>query len=239
MAGQDELVIRRGVLELLLYPFELIPLLIALVGYPSILKQIHDRIQGQNRELRVNIHPVVTSVKESSPDLIEVHDPGIGWVVLEPVAEDLRVEISLLSLICGLVIKIEVVIPEGRYDNRVWELIMRHLCQLLMSLHHEVELVGVPFGQVPPLVIVHVPDQVSCDQNHIHWVLAAQILQVSEHRLKHEGRGIAEIPTERSLVITDELGQVFHVLREGRGATTLAIVHVRLGCIVPWLCMNI
>lgn len=195
MAGQDELVIRWGVLKLLLYPLELIPLLIALVGYPSILKQIHYRIQSQHRELGINIHPIVTSVKESSPNFIEVHNSGIGWVVLEPVTEDLRVEISLLSLICGLIIKVEVVIPEGWYDDRVRELIMRHLCQLLMGLHHEVKLVGVPFGQVPSLVIVHVSNHVSCDQNHIHWVLAAQILQVSEHCLKHEGRGIAEIPT--------------------------------------------
>jgi len=92
---------------------------------------------------------------------------------MKPVAEYLRVEITLLSLICGLVIKIEVVIPEGRYDDRVRELLMRHLCQLLMCLHHEGELVSVPVGQVPSLVIVHVPNQVSCDQNHIHWVLPA------------------------------------------------------------------
>ena len=226
MARQDELMIRRGVLELLLYPLELIPLLIALVGYPSILKEVHHRVQGQHRELGVNIHPVVAPIEESSPDLIEVHDPGIGWVVLEPVAEDLRVEISLLSLICRLVIKIEVVIPECRYENRVWELIMRHLCQLLMSFHHDVELVGVPVGQVPPLVIVHVPDHVSSDENHIYWVLAAEILQASEHRLKHEGRRIAEIPSKRGIVITDELGQVLHVLREGRGPTALTIVYV-------------
>jgi hypothetical protein len=44
MARQDELMIRRGVLELLLYPLELIPLLIALVGYPSILKEVHHRV---------------------------------------------------------------------------------------------------------------------------------------------------------------------------------------------------
>jgi hypothetical protein len=55
---------------------------------------------------------------------------------MEPVVEDFRVELSLLSLICRLIIKIEIVIPEGRYDDRVRELLMRHLCQLLMSLHH-------------------------------------------------------------------------------------------------------
>jgi hypothetical protein len=136
MAGQDELVIRRGLLELLLYPLKLVRLLIALVGYPSILKKVHNRVQCQHRELGVNIHPVVPTVEESFPDLIEVHDPYIGWVVVEPVAKDLRVELSLLSLICGLVIKIEVVVPEGRYNYRVWELFMRHLCQLLMCLHH-------------------------------------------------------------------------------------------------------
>jgi hypothetical protein len=70
MAGQDELVIRGGVFELFLNPFELIPLLIALVGYPSILKKVHNRVQGQHRELGVNIHPVVPSVEESPPDLI-------------------------------------------------------------------------------------------------------------------------------------------------------------------------
>jgi hypothetical protein len=159
-------------------------LLIPLVWYPAILEEVHHRVQSQYRELGVNIHPVVTSVEESSPDFIEVHDPGIGWVVLEPIAEDLRVEISLLSLICWLIIKIEVVISKGRYDDCFRELVMRHLCQLLMSLHHEVERVGVPVGQVPPLVIVPMPDQVSCDQNHINWVFAAQILQLSEPRLK-------------------------------------------------------
>lgn len=100
-------------------------------------------------------------------------------MVLEPVAEDLRVEFSLLSLICWFIIKIEIVIPEGRYEDRVRELIMRHLCQLLMCLHHQGELVGVPFRQVPPFVIVHVPNQVSCYENHIHWVLAADIPQAS------------------------------------------------------------
>jgi len=62
MAGQDELVIRRRFLELFLKPVELVQLLIALVGYPSILKKVHHRVQGQHRKLGVNIYPVVPSV---------------------------------------------------------------------------------------------------------------------------------------------------------------------------------
>lgn len=62
MAGEDELVIRRCVFKLFLYPLKLIPLLIALVGYPSILKKVHHRVQGQHRDLGVNIHSVVTSI---------------------------------------------------------------------------------------------------------------------------------------------------------------------------------
>jgi len=126
VACKNELLIWARALQLFLYPIKLVYQLSTLLHHSLVLKQIHDSVESQYREFRINVNSIVSSVKKGGPDTCQIHYFAVGGMIFKPNFEYSRIEFHLGSFISWFVVIVKIIIAKCRYDQDTTHLPLYH-----------------------------------------------------------------------------------------------------------------